>query len=141
MKALKQLPVLSIVLALFIFQGCKTDDKNEQSKNEVSENVDKTQLRHVVLFKFKDTASSEDIDLVIKEFKDLKAKIPQIRQFEWGVNNSPEGLHKGFTHCFILTFDNESGRDAYLPHPEHKAFGGIVSPYIADVLVVDYLNK
>jgi len=98
-------------------------------------------LRHVVLFKFKETSTPEDIKAVESAFNELPSKIPEIVDFEWGTNNSPEGLEKGFTHCFFLTFKNEAERDAYLPHPDHKAFGDIVSPHLEDVLVVDYWVK
>ncbi|GGD56923.1 Dabb family protein [Muriicola marianensis] len=95
-------------------------------------------LRHVVLFKFKAGASADEIAEVRKAFVDLKSKIPQIVNLEWGINNSPEGLDKGFTHCFFLTFKSEEDRDLYLPHPDHKAFGNLLGPILEDVLVVDY---
>ena len=96
------------------------------------------QLRHVVLFKFKESATATDIKSVEEAFSALPGKIPQIKDYEWGTNNSPEGLDKGFTHCFFLTFDSEADRAIYLPHPDHKAFGAILSPHLEDVLVIDY---
>ena len=99
------------------------------------------QLRHVVLFKFKESATAEDVKKVEEAFSALPGKIPQIRGYEWGTNNSPEGLDKGFTHCFFLTFDSEEDRAVYLPHPDHQAFGAVLCPYLEDVLVVDYLTK
>ncbi len=95
-------------------------------------------LRHVVLLKFKFGTPQEAISEVCDAFVALRSKIPQIESLEWGVNNSPEGLEKGFTHCFFLTFRSEEDRDAYLPHPDHKAFGDILGPILEDVLVVDY---
>ncbi|MDB5242587.1 MAG: stress responsive alpha-beta barrel protein, partial [Spirosoma sp.] len=59
----------------------------------------------------------------------------------WGTNHSPENLNKGLTHAFILTFDSEKDRDAYLPHPAHKAFGGVVGAWLADVTVVDFTDQ
>lgn len=95
-------------------------------------------LRHVVLFKFKEGTSEEELKAIEASFAGLPAKIPEIVDFEWGTNNSPEGLDKGFTHCFFVSFSNEKGREAYLPHPDHKAFVDLASPHIEDVLVVDY---
>ena len=71
-------------------------------------------------------------------FRALPSKIKEIKGFEWGINNSPEKLNEGLTHCFFLTFDSEKGRDIYLPHPAHKAFGAILKPYLDKVVVVDY---
>ena len=99
------------------------------------------QLRHVVLFKFKEGTTPADIQKVEAAFVALPSKIAEIKDFEWGLNNSPEGLDKGFTHCFFLTFDSEEGRAVYLPHPAHKAFGNVLGPHLEDVLVLDYWTK
>ena len=95
-------------------------------------------LRHVVNFKFKATASESQIKDVVDAFRALKTKIPEIREFEWGTNNSPENLNKGLTHCFSLTFHSEKDREIYLPHPDHKAFGSKLGPILEDVFVIDY---
>ncbi|MBI5684061.1 MAG: Dabb family protein [Verrucomicrobia bacterium] len=101
----------------------------------------KGKLRHVVSFKFKESATPEQIKEVEKAFVALKAQIPQIAALEWGVNSSPEKHAKGFTHCFVLTFNSDADRDAYLPHPAHKAFGKSLGPVLADVFVVDFWAK
>jgi hypothetical protein len=99
------------------------------------------QLRHVVLFSFKPGSSAADIKKVEDAFRALPSKIPEIKGFEWGLNNSPEGLNQGFTHCFFLTFDSEKGREIYLPHPAHKTFGSVLKPHLEKVLVVDYWTE
>ena len=95
-------------------------------------------LRHVVSFKFKEGASNCEIQEVEKQFVALKDKIPGILSLEWGKNNSPEGLNKDFTHCFIVTFKDEKAREVYLPHPDHKAFVSILKPILDDVFVIDF---
>jgi hypothetical protein len=95
-------------------------------------------LRHVVLFKFKDTASPEQIKTVEEAFRALPSTIKEIKDLEWGTNNSPEGLNEGLTHCFFVTFANEKDREIYLPHPDHKAFGEILKPILEKAVVVDY---
>ncbi len=98
-------------------------------------------LRHVVAFKFKDTATKPQIKEVEDAFRALKGKIPEIAAYEWGTNVSPEKHDKGFTHGFILTFKSEKDRDAYLVHPEHKKFGQLVGGVLADVFVIDFWAK
>lgn len=95
-------------------------------------------VRHVVIFKFKDGTPAEQIDTIVKGFRALKDKIPGILDFEWGENSSPEGLNQEFTHCFNVTFKDAAARDAYLPHPEHRAFVDILKPHLEKVFVVDY---
>ena len=98
-------------------------------------------LQHIVLFKFKPETTPEKVAEIIAAFEALPSKIKEIKGFQWGTNNSPEKLDKGLTHAFILTFDSEKDHDTYLPHPAHKAFGGVVGPWLADVTVVDFTNK
>lgn len=135
-----------LALCAFIFVGC-----TEQAKQEAEMALDvgdaemttevaapDSLLRHVVLFSFKETSSAADIKLVEEAFHALPAKIDAIYDYEWGLNNSPEGLDKGFTHAFFLSFRSEADRAIYLPHPDHKAFGEVLGPHLEDVLVVDY---
>ena len=95
-------------------------------------------LRHVVLFKFKESASKEQVEKLVNEFRGLAKKIPAIADFEYGVNNSPEGLNEGLTHCFLVTFKSEKDRDVYLPHAAHKAFVDQLLPHLDKAVVVDY---
>jgi len=97
-----------------------------------------TSLRHVVLFAFKDEASFDQIDTVVRDFSALAQAVPGIVSFEWGTNVSPEGLNDGFTHCFTLTFASNEDRDVYLDHPAHTAFVGTLKACLARSLVVDY---
>lgn len=98
-------------------------------------------LNHVVAFKFKPAATADAIKKVETAFAALKNKIPQIVSLKWGTNVSPEKFDKGFTHCFVLTFKNATDRDAYLVHPEHKAFGSMIGPVVDDVFVLDFMAK
>ena len=106
-----------------------------------AEDKDKTkakQLRHFVCFKYKSEVSKAKILEVENAFARLEKKIKEIKAFEKGLNNSPEGLNKGFNHCYLITFNSEKGRDIYLVHPEHKKFVELVGPVVEDVFVVDY---
>lgn len=102
---------------------------------------DEKMLRHVVLFKFIDTASPEDVKKVETAFSELKGKISLIKDYEWGTNSSPEGLNQGLTHCFLVTFSSDKDRDEYLVHPAHVAFVEVLKPYLDKVTVVDYWTK
>lgn len=136
--------ILILTLTLFVVAACtnqNTESENQKSESMENTTVNKKQLRHVVLFKFKESATAEDIAKIEQAFAALPGKIPQIKSYEWGINNSPEGLDKGFTHCFFLTFDSEEDRAIYLPHPDHKAFGGVLGPHLDDVLVLDYWTE
>jgi hypothetical protein len=95
-------------------------------------------LRHVVLFGFKTEVSEAETREISRRFGALPGEVPGIEAFEWGVNNSPEGLNRGLTHAFTLTFATAEARDAYLVHPTHAAFAQWVGQFIEAVTVVDY---
>ena len=122
--------IISLVLGLLVAVSLSAFAADASAKSK--------KLLHVVSFKFKAEAGKGQIDDVVSAFRDLKKKIPVIQEFSWGTNVSPEKHDKGFTHAFILSFKSEKDRDAYLVHPDHKAFGKIVGPVLADVFVIDY---
>ena len=140
--------ILCAAFALTTLQTTMAADKSDQKKPAANKQAGKKKkaggkgkLRHVVVFKYKEDATKAQIDKVEKEFRALRDKIPGIVSLEAGVNNSPEGLNKDFTHVFIVTFKNEKAREVYLPHPDHKAFVGVLKPILDDVFVVDFWAK
>jgi hypothetical protein len=132
MKKIAVAWVLSVVGAAVVTSVVSIDT---QAAEEAK--VDKV-LRHVVLFKFKDDATPEQIKAVEEAFAALPEKIDAIHDFEWGTNVSVEPYSQGFTHCFQVTFLSEEARAEYLPHPDHAAFGTVVGPVLDKVCVVDY---
>ncbi len=125
---------IGFVLGIVVVGGLLVTMSNQPSAAE-TKNKD---LRHVVMFQFNADASEGDIQKVVDAFRELPSKIPQISGFEYGVNNSPEGLDKGFTHCFLVSFKSEEDRAAYLPHKAHMAFVEVLKPHIKEVMVIDY---
>lgn len=103
----------------------------------------KEPIRHIVVFKYKPSATEAQIKQVTDAFRGLKGKIPGIISFEHGINNSPENKNQGFTHIYQLTFEDTKSRDNYLPHPEHKKFGELLGTLaiLDDAFVVDYETK
>ena len=106
-------------------------------------NFKEDQVRHIVVFKYKAGATTQQIQQMTKAFGDLKKAIPGIVSFEHGVNDSPENKNAGFTHVYMVTFENTKARDTYLPHPEHKKFGELLGKLdiLEDLFVVDYSAK
>jgi len=98
-------------------------------------------LRHVVSFKFKKETAAQEIRKIETAFSELKGKIPQIQSLEWGTDVSPEGLSKGFTHMWIVTFNDLAALKTYIDHPEHVAFVNILKPNLEDVFVLDFHSK
>ncbi|MCG3863977.1 MULTISPECIES: Dabb family protein [unclassified Photobacterium] len=95
-------------------------------------------IRHILLIKFKDIAAPSDINQVKDLFEAIPNKINGVISVEWGINNSPENLAKGYTHSVFMTFKKEDDRQRYLPHPEHDALKATFLPLIEDLVVFDY---
>ncbi|WP_298371263.1 Dabb family protein [uncultured Lutibacter sp.] len=98
-------------------------------------------LRHMVNLKYKKEATKEQIKEAVNTFVNLKNEINEIANIEWGINDSTEGVSKGFTHCFTLTFNNEHAREIYLFHKAHLDLVSKIGPLIDDVFVMDYWVK
>ena len=126
--------MISILMALGLAVGVAVAQKYDAKEKAPR----KGKLLHVVSFKFKESATTEQIKQVEDAFRGLKKKIKEIKEYQWGTNVSPEKHDKGFTHGFILSFNTEKDRDAYLVHPDHKEFGKALGPVLADVFVIDF---
>ncbi|WP_162054424.1 Dabb family protein [Pontibacter pamirensis] len=118
--------VLAVFSAIVFLSGFQSSEKEP--------------MRHIVVFKYKPSATPAQIEQVTQAFGELKDKIPGITAYEHGVNDSPENKNLGFTHVYQLTFEDAAARDRYLPHPEHKKFGALLGQLnvLEDAFVVDY---
>jgi hypothetical protein len=121
---------LLIIAALFLI--------NLQAEAQRKNNT-QGMYKHIVMFKFKEASSKASVDSIISAFILLKEQIPVIKGFEWGLNDSPEHLDQGITHCFAVTFASAADRDnVYQDHPAHVQFKKLVGPHVEKVIVVDY---
>jgi hypothetical protein len=126
--------VLAVLLASGVAVSAFADQPSPKNPNL-------GKLRHVVLFKFKQDTTPEQVKAIEDAFRALPKKVPEIVAFEWGTDVSTEGKAQGFTHCFLVTFQDAAGRAVYLPHPAHKEFGKLLHPHLDKVLVIDFVAK
>jgi hypothetical protein len=136
MSRFRRISTLAVV-AFALFAGISMTQAAETESGKETGKV----LRHVVLFKFKETVTEEQIQEVVTAFAGLPEKIDVIKDFEWGTDVGVENKSEGFTHGFIVTFDSTEGRDEYIPHPAHKDFGKVVAGKLDKVLVFDFWAK
>ncbi len=115
---------------LVVLSTCNEVNAQQESR--------KKELRHIVMFGWKEGTDKVYINKIINAFGNLQHKIPLIKSFEWGINNSPENLNNGLTYCFVATFRSEADRDTYLIHPDHKAFVALLNPIPEKITVLDY---
>lgn len=138
MKSIKL--VLGLCALICALQACQQAPPATAAVTEAPAKVSqKGLLKHMVIFKFKDSSSVASVDSCVAAFRGLEGKVPQIQALDFGLNKSPENWHQGFTHCFELTFKNYEDLAIYAEHPEHKAFQKILGPHMEKVFVVDYV--
>ncbi|KAI6685130.1 hypothetical protein NL676_031043 [Syzygium grande] len=95
-------------------------------------------VKHVLLVRFKDDTTPDQIEELIKGFANLVNLIHPMKSFHWGRDVSIENAHQGFTHVFETTFESTEGIAEYLPHPAHVEFSKRFLPRLEKVLVVDF---
>lgn len=76
-------------------------------------------LRHIVLFRFTDDATDEQVSALAAGLDALPGKIEQIRSYEHGrdVGVRPSSWDYGL----VAAFDSAEDFAAYLDHPDHLA--------------------
>lgn len=88
-------------------------------------------VRHLVLLKWTDGATDEQVAAVIEGLQALPAAIGEIRRYEVGTDL---GLREGtFDLAITAEFDDADGWRTYATHPEHVAvITDRITPILAD---------
>lgn len=97
-----------------------------------------SEVRHVVLMKFKSGTPEEKLTELIEQYRGLPGKIETMKDFHWGTEAAVDDLAEGFTHGFISTFPKVADVAAYGPHPAHQAFVERLNPFLEKILVFDF---
>jgi len=96
-------------------------------------------VKHIVLFKLKETLSREEKLKVMNDFKAaieaLPAKIDFIRNIFVGLNVNPD---EKWDICLDSEFDTLADVNAYVTHPDHVAAAGLLKDVKVDRACVDY---
>ncbi|MCY9669955.1 Dabb family protein [Paenibacillus alginolyticus] len=93
-------------------------------------------IDHIVLVKFGETTTQEQLQEVVDRFKALKVHLTGIVDIQAGINFSEK--NKGYQVVLSVRFEDRAALEAYGPNPEHQA----VAAYIREVgredsLIVD----
>lgn len=98
-------------------------------------------IRHIVLMKCKSSASKEQFSEMWLALEEAAITVPGIIDHKAGENTSEEGLTQGYTHCFIIDFQDKDALNTYAPHPLHRNLQDkmltVLIEGFKDVLVMD----
>jgi hypothetical protein len=97
-----------------------------------------SKVKHIVLWKFKDGTSEDQINKFFDDLLDLSETVPGIDDYVSGSNCSAEAMSQGLTHGFIMTFSDAAARDAYMVHPEHERFKATALTMVDNTIIFDF---
>lgn len=85
-------------------------------------------IQHIVLFRFKDSATPGQIVEARDALLAMKKQIPEIRDIHFGPNLGPSV--KDFSHVLIVSCADMGAVQTYLDHPVHRQ---TIDRYVAPV--------
>ncbi|KAF2692273.1 stress responsive A/B barrel domain protein [Lentithecium fluviatile CBS 122367] len=108
--------------------------------------TDNPATTHIVLFKFKDSATPFQIKDITSRMISLGrqcmrpgTRTPYIKSITGGRDSSIENLQEGISHAFIVQFQSNEDRDYYVNEdPVHQAFKDAAGAYLEKAVVVDF---
>jgi len=88
-----------------------------------TESNDSSKLHHIVLVWFNDNISETEQKIIRKKSDELR-NIAGILSLEWGTAIPSERaiVDDSFDLGIVMTFRDQASMQAYLDHPQHKAF-------------------
>ncbi|OLN21513.1 stress protein [Domibacillus antri] len=86
-------------------------------------------IDHIVIVKFNESTTEEQLLEVVKRFKALKNHLSGVVDLQAGINFSDVTKSKGYQVVLTVRFEDKAALEAYGPHPEHQA----VAAYIREV--------
>ncbi|GAV62846.1 Dabb domain-containing protein [Cephalotus follicularis] len=94
------------------------------------------EFMHLVVVKFKEDVVVREL---IKGMEKLVSDTDIVKSFKWGQDiHNHEMLTQGFTHAFLMTFNNQEEYTAFVGHPKHLEFSGTFSTAIEKIVVLDF---
>lgn len=96
-------------------------------------------IKHIVLWKLKQTAGAtrqQNAATIKRELEALKARIPQIKKLEVGLNIAPSDA--AWDVSLYSEFESEQDLNLYQKHPEHVRVADFIAAVRESRAVVDY---
>ena len=113
---IKQL-IVTVAAAALLFTGGIAIGANKFAKPST--------ILHVITCRFKPEATAEQKQAVVKGVENMAGAIPGIKSI-WTKGIKVQG--QGYTHAFVIEFENQKAFEAYADHAAHKAFEDIYLP-------------
>ncbi|XP_047976280.1 stress-response A/B barrel domain-containing protein HS1-like [Salvia hispanica] len=96
------------------------------------------EIKHLVLVKFNDSVTEEQIEDCIKQYGKLVDLIPSIKAFKWGKEIGILNLNQDFTHVFELTFESVDDVVGFTTNPHHTDYSNVLMPLVEKFVLLDF---
>jgi Stress responsive A/B Barrel Domain len=94
-------------------------------------------FRHVVLFRFRDDATAEQMNTLEERLRALPGVIPELKAYAFGRDAGVNPGNPDF--AVVADFDDQDGYLVYRDHPEHRqVIDECVTPIVAERHAVQY---
>lgn len=93
-------------------------------------------IKHIVFFRWKETATAAQISEIAAGLDGLPALISEIRGFQTGADVIRS--ERSYDFALVSDFDDLAALDRYQVHPDHQAVVAKVRAAAASVVAVDY---
>lgn len=97
--------------------------------------------KHIVVYRFSENVPPQAIDSIFTLLNDAFHSIPGMSAFSWGKDAGHVPLSRGFTHCFVMDFEDAASYKMYMDHPNHLAVRAKVREWVKseeDIFEFDY---
>ena len=97
--------------------------------------------KHIILFKFRASLSAADALDLLRQLGELQVKIPEIKRYSYGFNDSDNFNNCGYQYACVMEFDSKQDRDAYQNNKHHQEFiNKELNSVISDAIVFDMVS-
>lgn len=120
----------SIIIMVILFFGNMVNGQNLKITGEKI-------VVHIVLFKFKEGTTGEQIQRLKNEILKQKGTIPQLLDVSFGEDFAKRA--KGFTHAEVAVFQTRKALEHFNTSEYHKSLiAAHIKPVLEDIIVLDY---
>ncbi len=119
------------LILLTAFLGIATLNANQPGKKVKG-------IRHIVLVKFKETATPQQIAHIDTLVWRMKNEIKAINKLEWGKRMGRAGESDEYDYCLNIVFKSELNMTMYEEHPAHQKLKAAIIPLVAKITRFNY---
>lgn len=76
-------------------------------------------IKHIVVYRFSADTLPSNIDVIFNLLEEVSELIPGMVDFSHGTSTGPSPQSRGFTHCFVMDFNDQVALSEYLAHQNH----------------------